>query len=365
MGNLPGTVQMKRKGRSLMGIPGQPRVAVFTLGGTIAMQAAPGEGVTPALSAADLLAAVPGLDDAGVELRLRDVVNKPGASLSFRDLFGLADAISAALGRGVAGVVVIQGTDTIEETAYVLDLLVGSDAPVVVTGAMRNPSLAGPDGPANILAAIRVAASGCARGLGCVVVMNDQIHAARWVAKSHTASPAAFSSPGFGPLGYLAEGQVDIPVRLRDRSPLFTPVPRRQVRVGRVTIALGDDDVLINALADHADGLILAAFGAGHVPADTVTSLAGLAARMPVVLASRTGAGRVHHHTYGFPGSETDLLARGLISAGYLAPLKARLLLHLLLATGADSARIGQTFAAADGHPQPDLGSTADVADPR
>jgi len=365
MGNLPGTVQMKRKGRSLMGIPGQPRVAVFTLGGTIAMQAAPGEGVTPALSAADLLAAVPGLDDAGVELRLQDVVNKPGASLSFRDLFGLADAISAALGRGVAGVVVIQGTDTIEETAYVLDLLVGSDAPVVVTGAMRNPSLAGPDGPANILAAIRVAASGCARGLGCVVVMNDQIHAARWVAKSHTASPAAFISPGFGPLGYLAEGQVDIPVRLRDRSPLFTPVPRRQVRVGLVTIALGDDDVLINALADHADGLIVAAFGAGHVPADTVTSLAGLAARMPVVLASRTGAGRVHHHTYGFPGSETDLLARGLISAGYLAPLKARLLLHLLIASGADRTQIRQTFAAADGHPQPDLGSTADVADPR
>jgi L-asparaginase len=365
MCNLPGTVQMKRKGRSLMGIPGQPRVAVFTLGGTIAMQAAPGEGVTPALSAADLLAAVPGLDDAGVELRLQDVVNKPGASLSFRDLFGLADAISAALGDGVAGVVVIQGTDTIEETAYVLDLLVGSDAPVVVTGAMRNPSLAGPDGPANILAAIRVAASGCARGLGCVVVMNDQIHAARWVAKSHTASPAAFSSPGFGPLGYLAEGQVDIPVRLRDRSPLFTPVPRRQVRVGLVTIALGDDDVLINALADHADGLIVAAFGAGHVPADTVTSLAGLAARMPVVLASRTGAGRVHHHTYGFPGSETDLLARGLISAGYLAPLKARLLLHLLIASGADRTQIRQTFAAADGHPQPDLGSTADVADPR
>lgn len=332
-----------------MGTPAQPRVAVFTLGGTIAMRSASGEGVEPALSASDLLAAVPGLDEAGVALRLQDVANKPGASLSFGDLFGLADAISAAVRDGFAGVVVIQGTDTIEESAYVLDLLVAGDAPVVVTGAMRNPSLAGPDGPANIAAAIRVAASGCARGLGCVVVMNDQIHAARWVAKAHTASPAAFISPGFGPLGHVAEGQVFIPVRLRDRSPLFSRVPRRNVRVGLVTVALGDDDVLIDALAEHADGLVVAAFGAGHVPAGIVTSLARLAARMPVVLASRTGAGPVHHHTYGFPGSETDLLARGLISAGWLAPLKARLLLHLLIADGADRAQVRQTFAAASG----------------
>lgn len=330
-----------------MGNPGKPRVAVFTLGGTIAMQARPGQGVAPALLASDLLSAVPGLDDAGVELTVQDVANKPGASLSFGDLFGLADAISAALGQGFAGAAVVQGTDTIEESAYLLDLLVASDAPVVVTGAMRNPSLAGPDGPANILAAIRVAASSCARGLGCVVVMNDQIHAARWVAKAHTASPAAFISPGFGPLGHVAEGQVHIPVRLRDRSPHVSPVPRGKVRVGLVTIVLGDDGVLIDALGEHVEGLVVAAFGAGHVPADTVTSLANLAARMPVVLASRTGAGPVHRHTYGFPGSETDLLARGLISAGYLAPLKARLLLHLLIAAGADSTQIRQTFAAA------------------
>jgi L-asparaginase len=227
-----------------MGIPGKPRVAVFTLGGTIAMQAAPGEGAAPALSASDLLAAVPGLGEAGVELRVQDVANKPGASLSFGDLFGLAEAIGAAVRGGVA------------------------------------------------------------------------------------------------------EGQVDIPVRLRDRSPHVNPVPRREVRVGLATIALGDDGVLIDALAGHVDGLVVAAFGAGHVPARTVTSLARLAARMPVVLSSRTGSGPVHHRTYGFPGSETDLLARGLISAGYLAPLKARLLLHLLVATAADSTQIRQTFAA-------------------
>jgi len=337
-----------------MGDPGKPRVAVFTLGGTIAMNASPGGGVAPVLSASDLLTGVPGLKDEAVELVVRDVANKPGASLSFGDVLGLADVISAALSGGCAGVVVIQGTDTIEETAYLLDLLVTSDAPVVVTGAMRNPSLAGADGPANILAAIRVAASDRARGLGALVVMNDQIHAARWVQKAHTASTAAFTSAGQGRVGQVIEGRVDIPARLRQRSPVVSAVSPRDVRVGLVTITLGDDGVLIDAIGGHVDGLVVAAFGAGHVPADTVTTLAKLAARMPVVLASRTGAGPVHHQTYGFPGSETDLLARGLISAGYLAPVKARLLLHLLIASRAGTTRIKQTFATAGGVAQRD-----------
>ncbi len=333
---------------------GKPQVAVFTLGGTIAMHAASGGAVTPALSASDLLAAIPGLSDAGVALTVRDLMNKPGASLSFADMYGVAEAVNAALEDGCAGAVVVQGTDTIEETAYLLDLLVAADAPVVVTGAMRNPSLAGADGPANILAAIRVAASDTARGLGCLVVLNDQTHAARWAAKAHTANPAAFTSPGFGPLGHIAEGEVHIPVRLAGRSPVIGPGPRREVRVGLVTVTLGDDGALIDAVAERVDGLVVAAFGVGHVPADSVTTLDKLAARMPVVLASRTGTGPVHHRTYGFAGSETDLLGRGLISAGYLAPLKARLLLHLLLAAEADTTGIKETFAVAGGLAQPD-----------
>jgi L-asparaginase len=322
-------------------------VAVFGLGGTIAMTQAPGGGVSPALSAAELLAAVPGLDGVGAELRTVDFRGKPGASLSFGDLFELAAAINGALDGGCRGVVVIQGTDTIEEVGYVLDLLLDTDAPVVVTGAMRNPTMAGGDGPANILAAIRAAISPGARRMGCLVVLGDQIHAARWVQKTHTASPAAFASPGHGPLGEVVEGRVRLPVALRHRSPALHPDPARRVRVGVATVVLGDDGSFAEALGEQADGLVIAALGVGHVPADMAPALGRLADRMPVVLASRIGAGPVHHGTYGYPGSERDLLSRGLISAGCLAPVKARILLHLLIGSGADNTRIRETFTAA------------------
>jgi len=321
---------------------------VFGLGGTIAMAQAAHGGVSPALSASDLLAAVPGLSNVQAELRVQDFRSKPGASLDFSDLYELTDAINRALEDGCVGAVVTQGTDTIEEVAYVLDLLLPTDAPVVVTGAMRNPTMASADGPANVLAAIRVAVSSCARGLGCLVVLNDQIHAARWVQKVHTGSPAAFVSPDHGPLGHVIEGRVRIPVQIRRRSPALEFVPRRSARVGLVTIALGDDGTLIEALAEHVDGLVVAAFGAGHVPAAVAPVLGKLAGHIPVVLASRAGAGPFHQVTYGFPGSERDLLGRGLISAGCLDSLKARITLHLLIASGTDDAGIRKAFAAAD-----------------
>lgn len=156
------------------------------------------------MSASELLAAVPGLADTGIDVDVHDFRRLPGASLSFGDLLALADEIDLAVKGGADGVVVTQGTDTIEETAYLLDLVHVADAPVVVTGAMRSATVAGADGPADLLDALRVAASPAARGLGCLVAFAGEIHTARQVRKTHASSITAFTSRP-GPVGYLAE----------------------------------------------------------------------------------------------------------------------------------------------------------------
>ncbi|GAA2975601.1 asparaginase [Actinokineospora diospyrosa] len=320
-----------------------PHVVVFGLGGTIAMTSTPSGGVVPALSAEQLVAAVPGLAETGIHVEVVDFRRVPGASLSFDDLDELAAAIDKHLSAGADGVVVTQGTDTIEETAFFLDLAHTCPEPVVVTGAMRNPSMAGADGPANLLAAIQTAASAATRGLGAVVVFADEIHAAARVRKTHSTSGHTFVSANGGPLGYLVEGQPQILNRPTSRVTV-QGTPDHPIEVGLVTITLGDTGTLLRATANHFDALVVAGFGVGHVPVGVVEILTELAAAKPVVLASRTGAGSVLARTYAFPGSESDLLARGLIPAGFLDPLKARILLHRLLATGQDHDTIRAVF---------------------
>lgn len=327
-------------------------VAVYSLGGTIAMTTDPVTGgVVPALSAHDLLAAVPQLRDHGVELRVHDLRRVPSASLGFDDLTELGAEIDKTLAGGDAdGIVITQGTDSIEETAFVLDLRHGHEQPVVVTGAMRNPTMAGPDGPANLYAAVLAAADPQLRGAGVLVVLNEEIHAARHVRKSHTTSPAAFTSPGAGPIGRITEDVVRLTAAPPPRR--FAPLepvepPRRQdARIGLYTVSLGDDGELLAAWEGRCDGLVVAAFGAGHVPGRLVGNLERLAARVPVILSSRIDNGPVLTGTYGYPGSEIDLIGRGLIPAGALGPYRARLLLRELLARGGDRAAIAEAFAA-------------------
>jgi L-asparaginase len=335
--------------------PQRTRVGVISLGGTISMLPTPGGGVAPALAAEDLLAAVPGLDSVGgrdsgtgLQVAAEDLRRLPGSALDFADVLAAYEAASRLIASGVAGVVITQGTDTIEESAYLLDLVHDGEAPLVVTGAMRSATAAGADGPANLLAALRVAASESARGLGALVVFADEVHGARFVRKAHTNSTGAFTSVP-GPLGRVVEDQVRLQLR-PSRSRVFPrPSGDRPLRVPVATLGLGDDGEALRARGTVADGLVLGAFGAGHVPPACVPVLEELVGRIPVVLASRTGAGPVLSTTYGFPGSESDLLGRGLISAGGLEPAKARVLLWLLLAGGSDRSAVADAFAVAGG----------------
>ncbi|MFI7602095.1 asparaginase [Actinoplanes sp. NPDC049681] len=324
------------------------RIMVCGMGGTIAMTATPGGGVAPALTTGELTAAVPGLAGLGVDLGLVDVRNEPSSSLRVGDVLALSRTVAGLLADGADGIVVTQGTDSLEECAYLLDLLHDGPQPVVVTGAMRNPALAGADGPANLLAAVTVAASPAARGRGVLVAFADEVHAAARVRKAHSARVSAFESAAGGPAGHLVEGSV----HFGGPPPARFVVPRgeRVPRVPVVVAALGEDAPVIPA---DAGGLVVAAFGAGHLPRWWVDPLAAAVSRIPVVLASRTLAGPVLSATYAYPGSERDLLARGLIPAGLLDPWKARILLMAALAAGAGPDQLGPAFAAAGGLDDP------------
>ena len=195
----------------------KPRLLILSLGGTITMVPSDAGGITPKLGAAELVASVPALAEVG-DIDARSLFRLPSPPLTPANLVDVARVIEEGFAAGFDGAVVIQGTDTIEESAFLLDLLVDSDKPVVVTGAMRGADAPGADGPANLLSAAIVAASPESRGLGTLVVLNYDIHAARFVQKSHTALPSAFLSPLVGPIGALIERQPRFYVRVK-RTP--------------------------------------------------------------------------------------------------------------------------------------------------
>ena len=254
-------------------------IAVIALGGTIAMTPGGGGGVVPKLTADDLVAAVPGLADVA-RIHASTFRQVPGAHLDLHDAVELAGEIERTL-ETCAGVVVTQGTDTIDEMAYALDLLVRSPRPVVVTGAMRNPTVAGADGPANLLAAVQTAASAAAVGLGCLVVLNDEIHAARLVVKGHTARPDAFVSPLGGPLGYVAEGLPRVLLRPVS-APVALPADVAPRPVGLVTAVLGDDGSALRFAAQRSEGVVVEAMGGGHVPPGVADAIGDVAPTLPV-----------------------------------------------------------------------------------
>ncbi len=321
-----------------------PRILIVSLGGTITMTSSATGGIAPTLTADNLIESVPQLAHVA-SLEAITQFSMPGASLSIQNLAEVARLLHQKFAEGIDGAVVVQGTDTIEDTAFVLDLLAWHARPVVVTGAMRGPQAAGADGPANLLAAVTVAADRRVSELGVVVVLNDEIHAARWVQKSHTSLTSAFESPGTGRIGIVAEGQVEILIRpTRDLLPI-TAALNHPIRVAQVSLGLGEEGWLLPALSGLGyAGAVIEGMGAGHVPAAAVDAISKLVDQMPVILCSRVRAGRVFTHTYGFDGSEMDLIKRGAIPCGHLSSSKARLLLTLLQSTGATEEVIRTAF---------------------
>ncbi|WP_148575615.1 asparaginase [Nocardioides caldifontis] len=326
----------------------QSRVAIGSLGGTITMTSESEAGVTPTLEAADLVAAVPALATVA-SLEAKTLAVLPSASLRPEDCLAALAWARAAVDGGAAGVVLVQGTDTLEETAYLFDLYWDRDEPLVVTGAMRAPQRPGSDGPANLLAAVVTAAAPESRGLGVLVVMNDEVHAAARVVKADSMAVDAFRSPVFGVLGRLVEG---VPVfgNRPARVPALDDPAGASPRVALLATHLDDDgELLRQAVAAGYDGVVIAALGVGHVPAALAEEIAAAASKVPVVFATRTGAGTTARSTYGFVGSESDLLARGAIAAGWLTPVKARQLLWALLAQGLGPEDVARQFAARGG----------------
>ncbi|GLY31335.1 L-asparaginase [Kineosporia sp. NBRC 101731] len=317
------------------------KVLLITLGGTISSSAGDGTpGVVPR-SGADELAGqlapwLPHVQVVPHEFRLL-----PSPSLGLADLFALRELIGTT--NDVCGIVVSQGTDTLEETAFFLDLLgAGSHRPVVITGAMRDRDTPGADGAANLVAAVQVASSPQARGV--LVVFADRIFAGRTVRKESAVHTDAFTAAPWGALGLVREGQTHLPLSASPAPNLPVPVlPSDPPAVALVSTGVDDDLRLLPGLAGLGyAGVVLEGMGGGHVTAGAVDAV--VACDLPIVLCSRAGAGPTLRHTYGYPGGEIDLLGRGLLWGGHLTGVKARLLLLLCLMHGWSGEELRERF---------------------
>ncbi|MCE2940961.1 MAG: asparaginase [Gemmatimonadota bacterium] len=321
-------------------VPGT--VAILFTGGTISMKydAAAG-GAVPALSADEILEAARGIRDIA-PLAPEQWGRYPGPHMTVEKQWALRGRIAELLADpAITGVVVTHGTDSLEETAYLVARSVASEKPVVFTGAMRSASDLGWDGPANLVDAVTIAAAPAARGSGVTVTFNGRIFAALDEAKTHTHLLDAFESPGLGPLGVVDEGQVLFRRAVLSAAlPLMPPVPATPVDL--ITAYAGADARLLDASRETgARGVVLAAMGRGNVPPEMVPGIErAIAAGLPVVITSRAQRGRVGM-TYGYPGGGRRLAEMGCWFAGPRRPTQARV--DLMLALGAGVA-LGEVF---------------------
>jgi L-asparaginase len=324
------------------------RVHVLFTGGTISMRIDPGTGAAvPALSGEEIVARVPGLAKVA-RLTLEDYARLPGPHVTPFWMWRLKDRVAAVVqDPEVDAVVLTHGTDTLEETAYLLDLTLDTAKPVVFCGAMRTVSEPGWDGPANLMAAVRTAVHPDSPGRGVLVALGGEVHAAAEATKWHAQHLDAFHS-AHGPLALVEGGRVVY--RRPAMRPARLPAPRLVPEVDLHKMAAGADDALLRAsLARGVRGLVIEATGAGNVPPAAVPGIrAALAAPVPVVLVTRCPEGRPTP-AYGYEGGGQMLRELGVIFGGELPGQKARIKLMVALGLTSEVARIREAFEAPRG----------------
>lgn len=326
-----------------------PVVAVAALGGTICMSAnASSSGVLPSFTAQQLLELLPALGES-VSVNAETIFQLPSPSLTIEHLDKVFNWAKTQVESGADGVVITQGTDTLEESAFWLDLFWPYPQPLIITGAMRNPDTIGAEGSANLYAAIKTAAAPESRNRGVLVVMNDTIHRARWVRKTHSLAVETFVSPNAGPQGMVVEQNPQYIQPPSSRHVLSYPETINSTRIALIESCMSDNGDLIKAAVDMGyDGIVISAFGVGHISSSMMDELEHHLPSLPVVIASRTGSGTTVKNTYGFRGAEIDLRAKGAIMSGWLCPRKSRLLLLALLAGNASHKQVCHFFTCFD-----------------
>ncbi len=306
---------------------------IYLLGGTILSLAGKAD---PADSAALLRTAGIHLDGPVTVRPFRSVGSQ---NLTLADIRALAADITARHGEGVRAFVVAQGTDTMEESSFLLSLLAPATATIIMTGSMRTADAPGAEGPGNLRDALIAARSLSGHRPGVLVAVAGELHDARLVRKMDSGRIAAFGSPGWGPVGSIITGRVRLAMTpLSAPGPYDWPADCAAARVGLLTVAMDGDPLSALPYADAAwAGLVVEAMGSGHVPQALAAPLAAIAAAKPLLLVSRCPQGDTDGHgTYQGDGTAAWLMANGLIDAGSLDARKARLLLTVLLGAGRD-----------------------------
>lgn len=299
-------------------------------GGTIAMSQDENGEVSPNVQ--NPLMGLQDLVGQDIKVTSEDFFNLPSPHMTPQRMLELSKRIRQAEADGIDGIVVTHGTDTLEETAYFLDLTLEATIPVVVTGAMRSSNEVGADGNYNYVSAIRTAASPAARNKGCLVVMNDEIHTARFVTKTHTTNVATFRTPTFGPIGLITKAGVRFFQELINQVAL--PIDNLQAPVFLLKAYAGMDSTLFDALPTDTKGLVIEALGAGNLPPETLPGLQRLLDRdIPVVLVSRCFNG-VAEGFYDYQGGGAQLAKMGVTFCQGLNGQKARIKLIVGLSAG-------------------------------